>query len=279
MNMPRSLQTVTLALVVIGILLMALGGYLTPFSRLALSPFVGAQTWLFTRYSAVRDFFTTPRDVTLLSQQNAQLEAEISSLQAQIIQLQQQNADLEVLSALLDFAQAHPQNEYLTSAVIGRDPSPFLHYVIINRGSDDGLRRGMPVVTSQGLVGRVAAVTAGAARVQLITDPGSAINVRLNPSGAEALLTGSLTGELQLEAIPQEVEVQLGDLVLTSGLGGNYPPDILIGQITGVRQRPVELFQSASIQPVVDFSQLKIVLVIVNFQPVDLAPLIPRPGE
>jgi rod shape-determining protein MreC len=115
--------------------------------------------------------------------------------------------------------------------------------------------------------------------VQLITDPGSAINVRLNPSGAEALLTGSLTGELQLEAIPQEVEVQLGDLVLTSGLGGNYPPDILIGQITGVRQRPVELFQSASIQPVVDFSQLKIVLVIVNFQPVDLAPLIPRPGE
>jgi len=279
MNMPRSLQTVTLALVVIGILLLALGGYLTPFSRLALSPFVGAQTWLFTRYSAVRDFFTTPRDVTLLSQQNAQLEAEISSLQAQIIQLQQQNADLEVLSALLDFAQAHPQNEYLTSAVIGRDPSPFLHYVIINRGSDDGLRRGMPVVTSQGLVGRVAAVTAGAARVQLITDPGSAINVRLNPSGAEALLTGSLTGELQLEAIPQEVEVQLGDLVLTSGLGGNYPPDILIGQITGVRQRPVELFQSASIQPVVDFSQLKIVLVIVNFQPVDLAPLIPRPGE
>ncbi|HLE14399.1 MAG TPA: rod shape-determining protein MreC [Anaerolineales bacterium] len=277
--MPRSLQTVTLALVVIGILLLALGGYLTPFSRLALSPFVGAQTWLFTRYSAVRDFFTTPRDVTLLSQQNAQLEAEISSLQAQIIQLQQQNADLEVLSALLDFAQAHPQNEYLTSAVIGRDPSPFLHYVIINRGSDDGLRRGMPVVTSQGLVGRVAAVTAGAARVQLITDPGSAINVRLNPSGAEALLTGSLTGELQLEAIPQEVEVQLGDLVLTSGLGGNYPPDILIGQITGVRQRPVELFQSASIQPVVDFSQLKIVLVIVNFQPVDLAPLIPRPGE
>jgi rod shape-determining protein MreC len=279
MNISRSLQTVTLALVVIGILLLALGGYLTPVSRLALSPFIGAQTWLFTRYTAVRDFFTTPRDVNLLTQRNAQLEAEISNLQGQIIALQQQNADLEVLSALLDFAQAHPQNEYLTSAVIGRDPSPFLHYVLINRGSDDGLRRGMPVVTSQGLVGRIAAVTAGAARVQLITDPGSAINVRLNPSGAEALLTGSLTGELELQAIPQEVEVQLGDLVLTSGLGGNYPPDILIGQVTGVRQRPVELFQSASVQPVVDFSQLKIVLVIVNFQPVDLSPLIPQPGE
>jgi rod shape-determining protein MreC len=275
MNISRSFQTITLALVVIGILLLALGGYLTPVSRLALSPFVGAQTWLYTRYTAVREFFNTPRDVTLLTQRNAELEAEISNLQAQIITLQQQNADLEVLSALLDFAQAHPQNEYLTSAVIGRDPSPFLHYILINRGSDDGLRRGMPAVTSQGLVGRVAAVTAGAARIQLITDPGSAINVRLNPSGAEALLTGSLTGELDLQEIPQDTEVQLGDLVLTSGLGGNYPPDILIGQVTGVRQRPVELFQSASVQPVVDFSELKIVLVIVNFQPVDLSPLIP----
>jgi rod shape-determining protein MreC len=279
MNLSRSLQTVTLGLIVAGILLLALGGYLTPISRLALSPLVVAQTWFYTRYTAIRDFFTTPRDVALLAQRNAQLEAEISNLQAQIITLQQQNADLEVLSTLLDFAQAHPQNEYLTSAVIGRDPSPFLHYVIINRGSDDGLRRGMPVVTSQGLVGRVAAVTAGAARVQLITDPGSSINVRLKPSDAEALLTGSLTGELDLQAIPQEAEVTLGDLVLTSGLGGNYPADILIGQVTGVRQRPVELFQTASIQPVVDFSQLKIVMVIVNFQPVDLAPLIPRPGE
>jgi rod shape-determining protein MreC len=279
MNISRSFQTITVALVVIGILLLALGGYLTPLSRLALSPFIGAQTWLFTRYTTLREFFTTPRDVTLLTQRNAILEAQVADLQAQIIDLQQQNADLEVLSALLDFAQAHPQNEILASTVIGRDPSPFLHYVIINRGSDDGLRRGMPVVTSQGLVGRVAAVTAGAARVQLITDPGSAVNVRLNPSGAEALLTGSLTGELQLEEIPQEAEVQLGDLVLTSGLGGNYPPDILIGQVTGVRQRPVELFQSASVQPVVDFSDLKIVLVVVNFQPVDLAPLIPQPGE
>jgi rod shape-determining protein MreC len=150
--------------------------------------------------------------------------------------------------------------------------------VIINRGSDDGLRRGMPVVSSQGLVGRVAAVTANAARVQLITDPGVAINIRLQGSGAEAILQGSITGELTLESIPQEAEVQTGDLVLTSGLGGNYPPNILIGQVSGVRQSPVELFQTASVQPIVDFSQLDIVLVIVNFRPIDITPLLPSPG-
>ena len=125
------------------------------------------------------DFFTLPRDVTNLLQRNVALENEISSLQSQVIQLEGQLTEAKVLYALLDFARARPQNQYLASAVIGRDPSPFLHYIIIDHGSDDGIRYGMPVVTQQGLVGRVDAVTASASRVQLITDPGSIINVRM----------------------------------------------------------------------------------------------------
>ena len=278
MNLPRSFQTAALAILVVGILLLALGGYLTPISRVALSPFISTQTWLASRYLAIRDFMTAPRDVVRLAQINDQLEAEVSRLQSQIIELQQQNSELQVLSALLDFARTHSENEYITAAVIGRDISPFLHYVIINRGSDDGLRRGMPIVSSQGLVGRVAAVTADGARVQLITDPDTAINVRIQPSGAEGLLQGSITGDITVEAISQDANIQTGDLVLTSGLGGNFPPDMLIGQVSGVRQRPVELFQTATVEPVVDFSQLEIVLVIVNFRPVNIAPLIPTPG-
>jgi rod shape-determining protein MreC len=278
MNLPRSFQTAALAILVVGILLLALGGYLTPISRVALSPFISTQTWLASRYLAIRDFMTAPRDVVRLAQINDQLEAEVSRLQSQIIELQQQNSELQVLSALLDFARTHSENEYITAAVIGRDISPFLHYVIINRGSDDGLRRGMPIVSSQGLVGRVAAVTADGARVQLINDPDTAINVRIQPSGAEGFLQGSITGDITVEAIPQDANIQTGDLVLTSGLGGNFPPDMLIGQVSGVRQRPVELFQTATVEPVVDFSQLEIVLVIVNFRPVNIAPLIPAPG-
>ena len=278
MNSSRTFQTVTLSLLVIGILLLALGGYLTPVSRLALAHLIGAQTWLYTRYAAVRDLLTTPRDVARLTQRNAELEAEVARLQADIINLQQQNADLQVLSALLDFARANPENEYVSAAVIGRDPSPFLQYVIINQGSDDGLRRGMPVVSSQGLIGRVAAVTANAARVQLISDPSGTVNVKLKNTGAEASLTGSITGELTLESIPQEASVSTGELILTSGLGGNYPPDILVGQVTGVRQSPVELFQTALVQPVEEFSKLDIVMVITNFQPVNIGPLLPTPG-
>jgi rod shape-determining protein MreC len=277
-NTSRSFQSIVLAFIVIGLIALALGGYLTPLSRLVLNPVISAQTWLSTRFQAFQNFFNAPQDLARLRQRNTELEAEVSRLQAEIIDLQQQISETRILSALVDFARAHPDNRYVAAAVIGRDTSPFVKYVIINRGSDDGLRRGMPVVTQQGLVGRVAAVTAGAARVQLITDPSSSVNVRLEPSRALAVLVGSITGELTVEMIPQSATVQIGDLVLTSGLGGNYPADILVGQTTSVRRRETDLFQSAAVQPVVDFSQLEIVLVITNFRPVDITPLIPTPG-
>jgi len=111
------------------------------------------------------------------------LKTKFQQLQSQIIQLKQQLSESEVLYSLLDFARERPENKYVAASVIGRDPSPFLHYVIIDHGSDDGIQYGMPVVTQQGLVGRVDAVTAGAARVQLITDPGSAVNIRLEKQG------------------------------------------------------------------------------------------------
>ena len=271
----RTLQTIILAMMVIGLIALALGGYLAPVSRYLLSPVIAAQSWLSIRFSAIQNFISSPQDITQLRQRNSQLEAEISRLQTEIISLKQQIDETRVLSALVGFARTNPEYRYVSASVIGRDPSPFLQYVIINRGSDFGLRRGMPVVTQQGLVGRIAAVTAGAARVQLITDPGSSINVRIDPARTPAVLQGDITGNVNLSMIPQSATVQSGDLVMTSGLGGNYPPDILIGQITGVRSQDIDLFKSASVQPVVDFSQIDIVLAITNFQAADTEPLIP----
>jgi rod shape-determining protein MreC len=271
-----SLRTITLVLLGIGLVFLALSGYLAPISRIVLSPLTATQTWVSSRFQALQDFLTTPREVTVLTQRNVELEAEVATLQTQIIALQQQLVEYQILSSLLDFARAYPEFDYVGASVIGRDPSPFLHYVIINRGSDDGLRRGMPVVTQQGLVGRISRVTATSANVQLITDPGATLDVRLQPSRAEAIIDGSLTGDLLLDFIPQDANVQPGDLVLTSGLGGNYPPNILIGQVTGVRSQDFDLYQSGSVQPVVDFSQLEIVLVISNFQPIDISPLLPE---
>lgn len=272
---PSYWQTAILLLMIGGVLLLALGGYLSPILRVALDPFVNVQQWLSTRYLAVVEFVTVPRDVAALRQRNAELENKVSSLETQIVQMQQQLNEQTVLYALLDFARARPQNKYVAAAVIGRDPVPFLRYVQIDKGSDDGIRRGMPVVTQQGLIGRVDAVTAGAARVELITDSASAVNVRLAATQTDVMLTGSVTGELNLEMIPQDITVKSGDLVLTSGLGGTYPADIVVGQVTSVRKRETDLFQTGSIQPSANLGALRAVLIITNFNPVEINPLIP----
>src|SRR5512133_1955230 len=271
----RTLQTTIVFLVVGGIMALALGGYFSSASNVFTGSLVNLQTWFSTRFVAIQDFFTSPRDIASLRQRNAELEGEVADLQAQVIQLQQEVGETKILAELVDFSRANPENKYQPASVIGRDPSPFLHYVIINIGSNDGILRGMPVVTNQGLIGRVDAVIADAARVQLITDPASSVNVRLQNAETEASLVGSVTGDLTLELIPQDTALQPGDLVLTSGLGGGYPPDLIIGQVVNVRARDFDLFQQATVQPVVDFNRLEIVLVLVNFKPVDISPLTP----
>ena len=275
---PKRLRNIIAIMVVIGLIFLALSGILRPILGVVLDPFVSIQRWLSDRYMALYDFFTLPRDVTELLQRNTQLENEVSNLQSQVIQLQEQLRETEVLYSLLDFARARPQDQYIAAAVIGQDPSPFLNYVIIDRGSDDGIRYGMPVVTQQGLVGRVDAVTSSAARVQLITDPGSVVNVKFQNKSESAQIQGSVTGEISLELLAQTVAIDAGEILLTSGLGGNYPVDILVGQIVDVEKTANNLFQSAVVQPVVDFNAMRAVLVIVNFERINIQPLLPDLG-
>lgn len=261
------------ALVVVGIVLLGLSGYLTPLVQRVIDPVVGVQTWLATRYLAVYELVSSPGDVNQLRTENQQMRNEIARLQSQIAQLQEQQKDDEILYALLNVARTRPDSDYVAAMVIGRDPNPFMRYVLIDAGSDLGLKRGMPVITSEGLVGRIDAVTSNAARVELITDPNAKVNVRLRDVDTEAMLYGSVTGDITIEMISQEVTVQPGELVLTSGLGGSYPSNIVVGQVTGVRRIQTALFQSANVQPAVDFTNLRAVLVITGFRAINTAPL------
>ena len=271
----RQWGTIAIALVIIGILALALGGFLTPIGSAVSAPIISIQQWLTTRFQTFQDFFNAPTDLVRLRQRNAELEAEVANLQTEVIALQQQVSEVELLSALLDFARSQRENEYKAASVVFRDPRPFQRYVVIDVGTDDGILSGMPVVGPAGLIGRVDAVTANAARVQLITDPASSVTIRIQPSDATAVLEGSLTGDLSLDLVPIDASINPGDLVLTSGLGGNYPPNILIGQVASVRSSATALFQQAAIQPAADFNRLDIVLVIINYRPIDIEPLLP----
>lgn len=271
----RTWQSLAIILIIAGVLVLAVSGLLGRIIGQAFDPLINVQKWVSIRVQAAVDYFTVPRDVNSLLEQNAALQNEVSRLQTEILELRQQLVETDILYALLDFARDNPANQYIAASVIGTDPSPFLQYIIIDKGSDHNIYKGMPVVTEQGLVGSVDAVTATAARVQLITDQGSVVNVKLQQSSAEAQMRGSVTGDISLEMIGQGIEIVEGDLIFTSGLGGSYPPELLIGQVLTIESGENALFQTATIQPSVDFSRLQAVLVITNFQAVDISPLTP----
>ena len=273
---PKNIQTIVLVLVIAGLLFLALSGYLTPLFNLSLNPLISLQSWLSVRYVSVRDFLTTPGNITELREQNTILESQVTQLQTQLIEMEERLGEAQVCFALLDFGRTNPQYDYIATTVVGREISPFLQYIIIDKGTEDGVRYGMPVVTQQGLVGRVDAVIAGAARIKMITDSTSVVNVYLQSADIEAQLQGSLTGDMFLDMIPVGGLVESGDVVLTSGLGGNYPPNVFVGQVLSTQSRENALFQTASIQPIVDFRSINAVLVVNNFEAVDISPLIPE---
>jgi len=272
---PKNLRNLILVIVIAGVLILAISGYLTPLFSVSVSPLISAQSWISERYLAFSDFFGSPRDMATLREENITLRNEVAQLQSEIIALQENLAQAEILYTLLDFARNNPEHEYEAATVIGREISPYLQYIIIDKGSNNGIRYGMPVVTQQGLVGRIDAVISDAARVQLITDAGSTVNVRLKTANVEGQVSGSITGEVSLDMVPIDAQVDVGEVILTSGLGGTYPPNIFVGQVFSMQSNQNALFQTGSVQPIVDFSVLSAVLVITNFEAVDITPLVP----
>ncbi len=200
-----------------------------------------------------------------------ELEHTVAELQVEIVRLREIERDYYRLSGLLDYLAEHPDQSLITGDVIAEDSSSYLRWIVINRGAQDGVRVGQPVINELGVVGRVEDVASNAAWIRLANDPGSAINARLQNARGEGTVIGQLQGGLRMEYISQDITIEEGDIVLTSGLGGTFPADIVIGQVTSVRKQQAALFQEAEIRPTVDYSRLDQVAVIANFEPVDLS--------
>jgi rod shape-determining protein MreC len=153
--------------------------------------------------------------------------------------------------------------------VIGRDPSNLQRYITLDVGLEEGIAENMPVVTDRGLVGRVREVGPGWSRVLLTIDASSSVSALTQSTRASGIVQGQADGSLLMHSILQSDTVSVGDTVFTSGLGGNFPRQIPIGQITGVDRQDWELYQSATVQPTVDFEHLEAVLVVTGFEPIE----------
>jgi rod shape-determining protein MreC len=268
---------VTLLSIVIGGLVLAQTGHLSQIEGGAFRALQPIQNLFSSVGQGISDVLQTARDLSDLRQRNTELTELVNQLAVENIRLKEIEADYETLSRLLAFSESESNlsREFkaveVRARVIGREPSNLLQYIVIGAGAHEGLEIGMPVVTETGLVGRIEEVFPTASRVRLITDTDSSVNALVQRTRATGVVKGQSGGRLTLDYLQQgEDVVSVGDIVLTSGLGGGYPRQLVIGQIVSLEQKDYELFQRAEVRPTVDFDRLEIVLVITNFTPLGL---------
>ena len=267
----RLLSLLLMLLLCGGLMTLSLAGALTPAEDLAAAPVTGLAGLLNRASMTASAALESLADWGLAQERIADLEEQLARRQVELIRLREAASDYDRLVSLLGYISTLEEQEFLTADVIAVEQTGIARSLIINRGTRDGIAIGMPVMTELGLVGRIIDIGANASLVQLINDENSAVSARLQTTRAHGSIIGQASGALRLTMVDLDEEIQQGDLVITSGLGGNFPADIVVGQVTSVRQFEFELFQEAEVRSLIDFSALEFVLVITSFKPLDLS--------
>lgn len=227
---------------------------------IAFSPAITATAFM---AHGVTDVWSGYIDLRGVRQENSRLRGEVAVLKRRIDQLEEQALETQRLERLLAL-QATSPSTFVTARVVGKDSTNWFKSVLLDRGSLSGIRRNLPVVTPDGLVGRVVEVTPTAAKVQLLTDPVSAAGGLVQRNRVTGIVAGSLGAGARVHYLPLMAEVLAGDEVVTSGLGGVFPKGIPIGRVIAVERPNGALFQEATLQPAADLGRLEEVLVLKN---------------
>ena len=204
-------------------------------------------------------------DLRNLREESLRLTREAAVLQRRISYLEEQALETQRLQGLLAMKEISP-TEFLAARVVGKDATNWFKTVLIDRGSLAGIRRNLPVVAPDGLVGRVVEVTPTAAKVQLITDPVSAAGGLIQRTRVIGIVSGSLGAGLKVRYLPLMADIAIGDEVVTSGMGGVFPKGIPLGRVIAAERRSGALFQEATLAPNVDLSRLEEVLILTGTQ-------------
>ncbi|HKS92924.1 MAG TPA: rod shape-determining protein MreC [Tepidiformaceae bacterium] len=256
------------AMVGLALLLTLFGavGILSPFQGVFLrvaSPFENALSAVF---DPVASFLSDVGNVNDLRNENARLRLQNEELQNKVASLQEESQQVAELQQALGVQQSGGAAKKVAANVVAHDTSPGVDVISIDKGSGSGIRVGMTVLSSGGtLMGTVTKVTGANAFVRLVTDTRSKVNARTLETQASGVIEGTLNRGLSFGLAQQDVNV--GDTVVTSGLGGNYPPDVPIGKVTAVSGTPQDLFRSVTVEPTVRLSTVRTVLVNTTFVP------------
>ena len=239
------------------------GGALESIRRGARDALAPLQSAASNVLSPVGDFFGGLTRYGSLKDENARLRAELDKARGDALSSQGAEREREALLDLmrLDFASSIPA---VAARVVSTSPSNFQNTVVVDRGSDHRLAAGMPVVSGAGLVGRVQQVSKTRATIQLLTDRGSSVGVRLTGSNQIGVASGGGDKQpLHVDFVATDTDVKAGEVVVTSGLQGSaYPPEIPVGTVKELKKPPGAVQQEISVTPSVDLQRLEFVKIL-----------------
>ena len=224
------------------------------------SPFQKASTFV---SKTIRGTFQQYVFLVNLEKENRMLKQKVAELQAETHQIKEMRLANDRLRHLLQFREKSSPS-MIGAEVIGQDPSSWFKSVTIDKGERDGVKRGMAVVSPTGIIGQILKTAPHYATVLLITDYNSAIDSIVQRTRAKAIVEGKGENRCQLKYLLRTEEVAVGDTVVTSGLGGNFPKGLMVGEIKKVDKKGHGIFQHAELVPSVDFTQIEEVFVIID---------------
>ena len=226
-------------------------------------PVQNGLTYLKNKVNGNSTFFT---DINNLKQENEELSQKNSELEQSLRELESIKSENETLKEYLGLTEKYGEYNTVPAYIINKDISNYAKTIIINVGSDDGIKENMTVIADQGLVGHVISVTSDTAKVRTIIDTSSSVSCLLSTTDESIVCKGTLEEESALKAIyiPDDDGVIQGDSVETSGLGGIYPKGIHVGSIKKVVNTQNATDRYAIVETAVDFDKLDTVLVITN---------------
>ena len=237
--------------------------YIENICNVFVMPIQNGFTYLKNKLSGNDTFFA---DMDTLKQENESLKQKNSELEQSLRELEVIKSENETLKEYLNLKEKYQDYTTIPADVINRDISNYSSTIVINVGSDDGIKEDMTVIADSGLVGHVISVTSNTAKVQTIVDTATAVTSTISTTEDTIIVQGTLDDKTTLKAtfIPTDAVVLEGDSVETSGIGGIYPKGIHIGTIKEVINTSNITDRYAIVETAVNFNKLNTVLVITN---------------
>ncbi|MFA6956458.1 MAG: rod shape-determining protein MreC [Thermoanaerobaculia bacterium] len=229
------------------------------------APVLEAVDWA---YSRVSDTWNGYVDMRTAVRENVELRRRIAGLTTENVGLRNRNVEISRLRAILGYSEEVDLPATLARVVM-IDTGGRFKSLILDRGSDEGIRVNDPVLSAEGLVGRVVLTTPSVSKVQLIIDGDSSVGVHFERTHRQGVVRGTGSDELAMAFVPFTADVVAGDRVFTAGIDGTYPRGILVGKVTSV-EKGKDLFKTVRCAPATDFSSLED-LIVLSPRPIDPA--------